>query len=138
MDLFTCKDCGAHDLTVVTDYDVTTYYEGTLACECENEETSGGEAARRNYHVTTTYRSWVYLDDEHQWEGEDEDIVDEDTEEDEYEVFCEKCLEDVSANDWEITEEGKEEDDSHEYSVRCSGCDREIESGWSHNPAASL
>ena len=131
--LFTCKDCGSHDLYVEHEYTLTRYYSYTWDCCCE--KSSDGLAAMRSYHVTTAYREAGPLDDDHHWKYDNpaEEIEVYDEEEDESEISCEKCYDDAHENDWETTEDKVVEDeDSHEFYVRCNGCNREIEFGWSH------
>jgi hypothetical protein len=131
---FTCKDCGSHDLQVVHEYTIISYHTETLPCDCGN--TSDGIAALRSSHVATTYRDWGWLDDEHRWEKEESEKIEDDVEYDEAEVFCQKCYQKAEEQDWEPAEEESEEveedEDSTEFYVYCDGCDREIEFGWSH------
>lgn len=97
--LFTCKDCGSHDLYVEHYYTVWqgAYWTGYVRTGLLNIEST----------------------DEHRVENWDEpeeiDSGKEDTDE-------------IDEN------EGNEEEDeeSNEFYVRCLGCNREIEFGWSH------
>ena len=73
-------------------------------------------------------------DDEHRagsvGEIEELDTVEEEIE---YEVKYYKCLEEARQNGWSTEVESSNiNEDSVEYWVRCSGCHREIEFGWSH------
>jgi len=129
--LFTCKDCGSHELLVVVEYTVTYYYRKVLECTCER---SVGLAVERSCHQTTKYVKSGLLDDEHRCEfdpPEKQDVLDE--EEGENEIMCRKCLENSQDDEWEIIEgESEVDEDSEEFYVHCNGCDREIEFGYSH------
>lgn len=132
---FTCKNCGSHDLRVVREYMIVNYCTETLPCDCGS--TSDGIAAQYDYHVATSYREWGLLDDTHHWEKEESEKLDEPSEEDGFEVFCEKCYETAPEDDWQQEEENAEQDseqapDSTEFYVYCDRCEREIEFGWSH------
>jgi hypothetical protein len=74
------------------------------------------------------------LDDEHHFYTVVEDEkVDSWDEEIGFEVECPKCQEEAKEWDWVTKIESPEiDEDSEEFYVRCSGCDREIEFGWSH------
>jgi hypothetical protein len=85
-----------------------------------------------NSGSTVEYRrEWGYLDEDHQWEREEDDLIDTgDDLEGDGEVCCHHCIEEATGSDWtrEISET-REEDE--EWFVRCGGCNREIEFGWS-------
>jgi len=130
--LFTCKDCESHDLYVEKLHSVTTHLTETLSCKCGAAD--DGIATERRSHVVTAYVSWGPLDEEHRCEFDEGCEVEDggEQEEDEYEVFCNKCLENAQDGDWETEQEDENDEDSYEFYVKCSGCDREIEFGWSH------
>ena len=123
---FTCKDCGSHDLVVVNEYEITENITKTLDCVCGN---SNGIAALRSYCITTEYKSWGVFDDTHRWGNDGTEELNSNTQEDDAEVLCSKCLDDANEKDWKTTDETEQDSD---YYVKCNGCDREIEFGWSH------
>ena len=128
---FKCKECGSDELYIESKYSITKELVDTLECSCDEENES---AAQRTYTVTTTYLDRMNLDDEHRAGGmEETEELDTVEEEINYEVKCYKCLEEAQQNAW-ITEveSSSIDEDSVEYWVRCSGCHREIEFGWSH------
>lgn len=90
---FTCKKCNCHDLIVTRFFDLISEYH------------------------RVKWREWGSLDDYHQWEYDEGELIERET-------------------DWEIEgsfPEGEELDlDSVEFFVNCADCDREIEFGWSH------
>ena len=54
-------------------------------------------------------------------------------EEGDYEVQCYNCLNDASDEDWIVEIEHSDiDEESVECFLRCAGCFREIEFGWSH------
>lgn len=129
---FNCKDCGSEDLIVEIEYGITEEFENTLECSCDEDNDF---AARRTYSVTTYYREINELEEDHHIGAVlESEILDEDEqEESEFEVQCHNCLEEASESDWTIKTISSEiDEDSKEFYVRCRGCDREIEFGWSH------
>ncbi|MFL6283546.1 MAG: hypothetical protein ACJ74Q_10445 [Pyrinomonadaceae bacterium] len=73
------------------------------------------------------------LDEEHRvptWE-EPEKIDAGEPEEDESETLCVVCVAEAEESDWRLEDDGSETDEE-EFFVRCGGCHREIEFGWSH------
>ncbi len=101
--VFTCKDCGSHELSVEHFYTVN---QGR--CRIEYVEIGLLEIDREmDHHV--------------EWDNPEE--VDRDCDEPDYD----------DPDDEEEEEAGGEiDDDSHEFYVRFWGCRREIEFGWSH------
>jgi hypothetical protein len=129
--LFTCKECGSHILRGEFEGSTVTTYTDKLECTCGEGE--NGVAATREHYVTRSYRAWGLLDDDHHYEEEDHEDLDTEDEDGDVEIHCHKCYENASETDWEnIDEEPEEDEESGEWYVRCDGCDREIEFGWSH------
>lgn len=128
-EIFTCKECESHSLRVVWLGERKTNHHEELACECEGGE--GGIAAVRVSEKTETLEGWGYLDVNHRWGTEKEEIINSEEEEIIFDVFCSDCLEEASQDDWEVTDEESENDDI-EFYVYCDECEREIEFGWSH------
>ena len=131
--LFTCKECGSHDLRVVRHYSMTNPITKTLYCDCGNA--SDEIAAEREILITARYEDWGLLDDHHRWDYQKRGnkVKELDEEKERYEVFCHECLEDAEADDWETEEgDGEIDENSYEYFIYCDGCEREIEFGWSH------
>jgi len=128
---FKCKECGSVELYVEYEYATTDAIVETLPCTCDQECEF---AAQRTRYVTTTYLDKMPLDEDHRMgdveESEEVEVVEE---EGDYEVQCSECLENAEEEEWytEVEPLGFDED-SAEFYVRCAGCDREIDFGWSH------
>ena len=74
------------------------------------------------------------MDDEHRPQTIDgREEIEKIEEEGDYEVQCYNCLNSASDEDW-VVEIGYSDidEESMECYVRCAGCNREIEFGWSH------
>jgi hypothetical protein len=132
--LFTCKECGSHDIQIVCEYKIINEITETLPCECENTEDD--IAAERTYSEEIDYQDYGYLDDEHRvdWAVKHEK-TNRDESEEKFDVYCDRCLEKYgdSEQNWKIEDEPSEEDEeSIEFWVYCDECNREIEFGWSH------
>lgn len=128
--LFTCKNCGSHDLRIEWEYAVIHHCKQTLPCDCG--KTIDGIAAQYDYDIVRSYRYMGFLDETHHWEKEESEMLDEEKGEDNLEVFCNECYE-TAEDDWQDEDGESEKDpDSTEFYVYCDGCDREIEFGWSH------
>lgn len=131
-EFFACKECGADELLVVREYSETTHAVWTLPCHCG--EGQGGLAAKRTQSVTRFHKEGGPLDESHQWKTvadfSESDVEEHEESDPEEEVYCPSCCGDADPEDWD-TEEKTEEEDSECY-VRCAGCGREIEFGWSH------
>ena len=128
--LFTCKDCGSHDLDVVHEYEFVTQHTDVLPCTCGAAE--DGIAARTSWEKVQAFQESGPLDDDHHWEYEEPEEIDTQEEEGDLEVFCAGCL--AEAEDWEEeSHEAKiDEGESNQFFVHCAMCNREIEFGWSH------
>ncbi len=130
MVVYTCEQCGCHELIVVHQYTLTKSYATEVPCSCEGA--ANGIASVSQSHVTTAFEVRGELDDTHHWhESDDEEIEQVEDEEDESEVFCLSCSQE-NAESSIVEEEGEPEPGDHEFYVRCADCDREIEFGWSH------
>ncbi|OGU62087.1 MAG: hypothetical protein A2V66_07995 [Ignavibacteria bacterium RBG_13_36_8] len=106
--LFTCKDrCGSHDLYVEHYY---TIWQGTQWSTCV-------ERGSLNIDNTDEHRTEEWEDPEKIDSGHEDDADAENAGED---------------NGNEETEEAEIDEDSSKFYVRCEGCNREIEFGWSH------
>jgi hypothetical protein len=69
-DLFTCKDCGSHELRVEREYTVVETMTRFVPCDCDE----GHEfAASYESEVETVMREWGYLDEEHRVEWDEGD-----------------------------------------------------------------
>jgi hypothetical protein len=78
-------------------------------------------------------QEWGTLDEDHRWEHDESEELDSGSEDEEEEISCHECYNDATEQDWEYEEESEEAETSdEEFFVRCAGCDREIEFGWSH------
>ena len=126
---FKCKDCGSTELYVEHEYVVTEEIVNTLKCTCDDEHEF---AAQRIHHIMTPYLDTMTLEDDHHMGSvENHEELDKDEEEIDYKVQCPTCLGETEQQDWS-TEVESLGSDNHEFYVRCAGCDREIEFGWSH------
>jgi hypothetical protein len=106
---FTCKDCGDHKLIV-------THVWSILA----------GENSER-------WQEWGPLKDNHHWQYEFKEKVEENTDDEvqrgDFDTF-EEDDSDSEPEDYEITETETDRE-SDEFFVNCANCDREIAFGWS-------
>lgn len=129
---FRCKDCGSRKLYVEHEYSITEEILETLECNCEDDNDF---AAQRMTYVTTTYLDVMALDEDHRLgDTEDSDELETTEEEGDLEVQCFNCVENAKEGDWTVEVESSDVDeDSVEFYVRCAGCGREIEFGWSHS-----
>ena len=102
--LFTCKECGSHDLYV----------------ECYYKTWKGA------YWKIYVKRGSLNIEDisEHRVEDWEED--------EEMDSGYEKSFEIDDENEDDEAEEIEIVEDTQEFYVRCEGCNREIEFGWSH------
>ena len=130
--LFTCSDCGGHDLIVVVEGYLITEEIYSQPCKCSifpNEE-----AGRIIITTKTPFIECFYLDGEHRFRdnpANDHPFCEESLEKEEEieeEIFCSNCF--------DPEKEGKlieqKENEEEEYRVLCEKCGREIEFGWSH------
>jgi len=135
---FQCKDCGSDRLIVEHTYKSTTSSQAFIPCTCgANRE---GVAATRDGVMLSDVNDWGYLTDTHEVEGEGHEVESDDPEFSDPEITCEKCYRARNA-DWqdveystaeEEVEATETDEESEEWTVRCAGCRREIEFGWSH------
>jgi hypothetical protein len=130
--LFTCKECGAHDLVVVREYCVIDRFEDVVPCTCGSE--MDGVAAVIKSYVKLEYCERGLLDDGHRVSYGDPELIEEvEREELDRQIGCWKCFESAEEDTWETHDEDSEfDEESSETYVRCRGCDREIEFGYSH------
>lgn len=128
--LFRCTDCGAEELTVTRNFVRVSQFERYVPCDCGDNEV----AVERRYRNESAYEQSGVLKDDHRVEFDSPEHVEDLGDEDEgYEVFCPKCAEDADESAWQMDPHQIEtEDTDDEFYVRCSGCGREIEFGWSH------
>lgn len=130
--LFTCKECGSHELKVVCRYKVDEEYNNILPCTCGGE--NDGLAAEQTIYVTIDYEDYGYLDEDHRWEVEYErEELDRCRYDEEPDVYCQECFENYCEDYYlESLDEEDVINESTEFWVYCSGCQKEIEFGWSH------
>ena len=127
---YTCEACGHHQFYMEWTETVSTEFENSVPCTCDEENEY---AYRVVYREILTNRVMGILDEVHRLCDEERDEVDRDTEEVESEVQCHKCNEDATELDWESDyEDADSEIENDDFYVRCSGCNHEIEFGWSH------
>lgn len=128
---YTCEGCGCHEFNVVTEYVRRTVCREELACDCEGS--FDGVAALKCWHRDEVIEETTELRWDHRYSRSGDLVVLDDlgVEIDDEEVNCSSCTAEADADDWDVEEEDVETLD-HEFSVRCAGCGREIEFGWSH------
>ncbi len=130
---FKCKHCGSRTLLFTYLVHVCTRYESTLACQCGKDD----QAASRREQVTTRQEESGYVTKDRHVQVEDSEILEEiDRDVEDEQVTCTKCYEEYGheVHLWEeICEpEVDRDDDAGDLTIRCGGCDREIEFGYSH------
>ena len=127
--IFTCKDCGSHNLRVVWEYDETFNCRAELFCfdDCEYD---GQIAAIEEYQRTDSLYSWGWLDENHHYSIEHKEVLESQSGDENLEVFCYDCFDYADAVDWDYDEEPDDDETECEVYVICDGCDREIEFGW--------
>jgi len=110
---FTCKTCGSHGITVTHTWTILVGPD------------------------TESWQEWGPLEADHLWryddkekiEKEDDDDEDNEGERGDFGEFVEDDS-DSEPEEYEIFEE-ESDSESDEFFVNCTGCDREIEFGWS-------
>lgn len=136
--LFTCKECGCHDLVVKEYGTIIESLTATQECTCEKGQ--DGLAYERHYDLFTPYLESYYLDEDHhfnekasdhgyEFEEELEEPWEEDIEEN---IYCEDCYDPTGECDIEEDNFQELEVIEREFYVACADCEREIEFGWSH------
>lgn len=113
---FTCAKCGGHELTV-------THVWNTQA---------GAESER--------WREWGALKDNHHWQYEFKEKIEENTDDEvergDFSEF-EEDDSDSEPEEYEINE-SQTNRESDEFFVNCGNCDREVEFGWSEQDRRGL
>ncbi len=129
--IFTCKDCGAHDLRVVRHENRKSYCKEELVCfdDCGS---AGELAAIKEYQRIDAYECWGPLDEDHHFTKEEEELIETFYEDENLQIVCEDCHKAADQRHWHFSEEMDDDDSEIEFYVHCDGCDREIEFGWSH------
>jgi hypothetical protein len=134
---YTCENCGAYVFLVHRTSTTERTLQESLECACGATDVAAVREICQRQTVTEVGR----LGPDHQVRYEDEEYGDETIEEDEWEelesdVSCDKCLEQASRLNWQWKSEeleGWQEDaESLYFELRCAECDHEIEFGWSH------
>jgi hypothetical protein len=127
---FTCKSCHAHELRVINEYTRYKYYERTRECTCEESDSEYGIVQEVAVEFACT--STGLLNEGHRVDWDDEIEEDEvQTEVRDEQIQCGTCR--GESSEWQSEYQRSENDDEQsEYYVRCAGCDREIEFGYSH------
>jgi hypothetical protein len=106
---FTCTSCGGHELTVTHVWNI----------QAGNDSES--------------WREWGPLKDNHHWQYEFKEKVEENVDDEVQIGDFGEFEEDDSASEPEEYEiyEGETNRESDEFFINCENCDREIEFGWS-------
>ncbi len=131
--LFTCKDCGGHDLIVILHGTIVREVTETQDCDCGNDES--GLAYQRNYHLHIPYVKSFLLDENHRFEEklEEEYETPEKGEDVESIIYCGDCYDPNYEGDIDEDDQSNDEIEDLECFVECDNCKREIEFGWSHS-----
>lgn len=123
---FKCEACGSKELALfgkfVREYD----YKETIPCRCGKCSV----AASRRVIATATIECDGELDADHSFSWDDSEAVDLDRDEGEWIVECQRCFHcrAILAPAQGLNEDFTEREAT--ITVRCAGCDREVEFGW--------
>lgn len=132
--MFTCRDCGSHDLRVTSTYRQCTEWDEWIVCQCRARR--GELAILQHYERWASIQETGLLDSDHRWTADDKECDDEDSELTAEETYCERCAARAQPEDWQESDSWSitvtEDPASFEVTVVCEGCQREIEFGWSH------
>ena len=106
---FTCSKCGGHELTITHIWNIQ----------------AGNDSER--------WQEWGSLRDNHHWQYEFKEKVEENIDEEVQRGDFGEFEEDDSASEPEVYEIYEEDTDreNDEFFLNCENCDREIEFGWS-------
>lgn len=126
---FKCKKCSSRILRITNIIDMVETIQKSLSCRCGEEEEAAYRTEQINVQVEESgyvLESRHYTVEESDREEVDRDILDE-------VIICEKCYNKYEnrPDQWEVTESSSEKEES-DLTIRCDGCDREIEFGYSH------
>jgi hypothetical protein len=106
---FTCKTCGAHEVTVTHVWNVLAGVDGE------------------------SWQEWGPLKDDHHWQYEFKEKIEENAEDEvqrgDFGEFAEADS-DSEPEEYEAIE-AESDPENDEFYVNCANCDREIEFGWS-------
>ena len=128
--LYSCKSCGSHDIEVACDFVRVEHHERILQCGCGEHDV----AAVHTYSTRTSSERRGRLGDDHEREWEEHEDGELSAQSDGgCVVSCQTCYEGADEYAWEIsTHSDQTEVEDEEFFVRCGGCQRELEFGWSH------
>jgi len=128
--MYKCIDCTSTELDVKHYYVLVTSILETQDCTCG--ATTDGLSAERHMEISASVEERGPLDEDHHWFYEESDEVEDlDQEQISEEIHCKNCFNAINTDSWDRKEDGSRQE-SDEYFVLCSNCDREIEFGWSH------
>ena len=126
---FTCENCGGDGLEVSREYIEVAQLESLLPCRC-------GSADYAAQHTWATYNRCQQsglLDEDHRFQLDTPEVVEDlGKDNDEYEVLCPECEADGDEYCWQHEPPEFQDHEDEAFFVRCLGCRREIEFGWSH------
>jgi len=126
---FKCRECGATGLYVEWRYDTVEPCTGYLECQCGKRLEA---AAERWYKAKTSHILCVELRDCHYWYHElNHRVIMREMEDLDVEVLCSLCSEKAQEQDWvDTVDDERSYRTNDDFYVRCAGCHREIEFGW--------
>jgi hypothetical protein len=132
--IYHCSTCGNTLLCIDRQYVRRQYVTSIVACTCGAGHSIAAHRITYTDHVVTERGD---VNDEHriEWDSSDTDEEELIEEEESFEVFCHTCMQARNEPDWVLVDKVEEhttETLDEEYVVKCGGCGREIEFGWSH------
>ncbi|NVL91284.1 MAG: hypothetical protein HWN69_09925 [Desulfobacterales bacterium] len=126
---FKCKKCGSCTLRTTNILDLIETIQQRLPCSCGEEE----DAAYRTEQIRVQVEETGYLLENRHFTVEDSEREELDRDTLDEDIICEKCYRKYKDRSdlWEVTKNCSEEEESN-LTIRCDGCDHEIEFGYSH------
>ncbi len=126
---FECRQCGCDRFDIIKEYVSGFAYTDYYECQCGR----ASRAAVREYIDKAFYQSAGPLREDHSFTlDETAKITDLPKESREFDIFCQDCYNQAEEEELKVevhTLENEEEEVN--FFVRCAGCGREIEFGWS-------
>lgn len=114
--IFTCKNCGTHELSVVWYEDRKFYGKEELVCfgDCSN---TGELAAIIEFQRIDRYKCWGPLDEDHRFTQEAEEFIETFNEDEKVQIFCKDCHQTADRHHWHFNEELDDDDYEVEFYV---------------------
>lgn len=122
--VFTCANCGSHDLYVLRESTQAQAFIETLPCQCG--ETDDGIAARRDYTDTELVEEIGALEVDEPVEFEPQGYQPQSQDVTLDVVYCAQCADQAMASNWEQTLVSSDWVDEPDGSLFCESCDRPV------------